>query len=460
MKKLSKVNIDQIVGPAVFLILILYILAYGLLHFGGITFGPLTNDYLIILLPIWLIDGCKSTIESLAPKRHYFTSEEDISKVTVIIACKDGQAVLGNTLRELRRKFPPKQIIVASNGSTDMTTAIARRYHVVCLDYKEALGKVRAINQALEYVNTPYVLLIDDDTLLGGARIPTGLLDDGYSAVAFRVFVKETTWVSRLQMHEYRKSSDIGKRYHNKRGSVQNISGAIGLFPLPELVRQLKFHTGEFSGEDLQRTLLIHLANSGKGVVLARSVVITEAPDTLVKLFKQRIYGWYPGLYANFGNYLKIIFSRRLPWVLKFDALYNCFFVMILDFLRLLSLPILFFYPWYFILTYVAYLLFELVPYVRSGAVEPLWVILVYPLYGIFGLLTRVIACAILAYRRLIAKFGALVWVDDYRGAPKHLKVKSLLLTTGIVSVILLLNVIINFSTIFTNFTLSQLFIR
>lgn len=442
-------NLDLLSGYMTALLVGLYIPLYGYLTMGGFSFGEFTPVYLIVLLPIWLVDGVKVSFESLIA-RQYKTAKEDITKVTVIIACKDGEEVIGDTLRSLKRKFPADQIIVASNGSTDKTCEIARSYGVVCLDFTQPLGKVRAINAALPHAKTPYVLLLDDDTLVAGATIPTGLLDDGYDAVAFRVLVKLDTWVSYLQLQEYRKSCDIGRRYHNKGGSVQCISGAIGLFRRETLVDQIGKHTGEFSGEDLQRTLLIHLAthftSRKRGVVLARSTVITKAPTTIGQLFKQRVFGWFPGLYANFPNFARILGYKRAPLALRLDALYNCLLVTPLDIFRILTLPVLIFRPWFFVVTYIAYVALECIPYVRSGRIEPVWVLLVYPFYGIFSLLTRICAGPVFFYRRLAVKMSRLQLLDDYRRSPAKVKWTSAMLISLVVASLLALNITINYA--------------
>lgn len=456
-----KPNPDILIGFIVLWAVIAYVIAYGVVRLGGFVFDGTVFGYLAILLPIWLVDGLKSSFESLVPKQYKY-AEEDLSKVTVIIACKDGEKVIAPTLKSVLRKFALSNVIVVSNGSTDRTCEIARTAGVQCLEYKEPLGKVRAINAALPHVHTPYVLLLDDDTLLAGATIPTGLLDQGYDAVAFRVMVRLETWVSQLQSHEYRKSFDIGRRYHNHRASVQNISGAIGLFKCESLEWQVSRHTGEFSGEDLQRTLLIHLAahrQSPKGVggvVLSRSIVITQAPTELGELFRQRVFGWFPGLYANFGNYIKILFRRRTPVRLRLDAFYNCFLVIGLDILRLLALPIMIFYPWYFAITYFTYVMLELVPYMRTYRTEPLWVIMIYPFYGIFGLLTRICAGGVFFYRRLVRLLSRQAFRDDYRRAPGVLKYVGVGTVVLGLSTILVLNIIYGYALVVLSFSWLQ----
>jgi cellulose synthase/poly-beta-1,6-N-acetylglucosamine synthase-like glycosyltransferase len=449
-RKTRKLNLDQLVGNTVPILLVGYVISFGIYQLHGVHFD-FSVGYLTILLPLWLIDGMRGSYEVFL-RRYYHASPEELDKVTVVVACKDGEAVIGETLNELLRRFRRKQIIVSSNGSTDRTCEIVKELGAVCLEVKEPIGKVRAINYALDYVKTPYVLLLDDDTLIGDAIIPTGLLERGYAAVAFRVFVRKSTWVTQFQDYEYRKSSDIGKLRHNKRATVQNVSGAIGLFGLEELKRQVKLHTGEFSGEDLQRTLLVHLADKRKGVVLANSIVYTAPPDTLKQLYKQRVFGWFPGLYANFFNYLKVAFKKDTPLALREDSLYNCILVMLFDITRLLALPVAIFYPWYFVIMYVAYVVLETVTYVNRRHLNvPYWVVLFYPFYGMFGLLTRLGAFGTFLYRRIAVKLSRFDFLDDYRRAPGSIKIVSSIVVIVLIAAVFVLNLLYRYSSIFTN---------
>lgn len=424
----------------IFLVFIgLYVICFGYFQTKGFVLTEFSLSALIIIVPIWVVDGFKVFIESFT-KRTYRSSTEDLSKITVVVACKDGEDVIEATIKSLLKRFKPEQVIIASNGSSDNTCYIAGGYDVRVLDVKQPLGKVRAINYALRYVKTPYVLLLDDDTLVGNAMMPTGLLEEGYEGVAFRVLVKTSNWVSKIQSYEYKKSTDIGKRYHNNKASVYNISGAIGLFSLKQLKRQIKRHSGEFSGEDLQRTLLIHLAQDSKGVVLTNSTVYTQPPTTIKTLFQQRSFGWFPGLYANFINYLRILTRDYMPLALRFDAFYNIFLVMLLDIVRLLTLPILIFYPWYFVITYSVYLLFESISRNKARVKDPYWIVLIYPLYGLFGFLTRACAFATFIYRRIVVKISHKDFLDDYRSSPIPKKLCAIFLSVSVLGVILFLN--------------------
>ena len=424
----KKINWGHLTSISAAIVIIIYIIVYGFVQAKGFTFGQFHFSYLVILIPILTIDSLKNFIESFIPGT-FFVGKEKTKDITVVIASKNGSTVLKQTIEDLLKRFPPENIIISSNASTDGTTAIAARYGVQFLNFKEPLGKVRAINYALSHVETPYTLIMDDDTLIKNAVLPTEALDEGYEAVAFRVLPIRRGWLSRLQTHEYRKSCDIGKRYHNKRASVQNISGAIGLFKTKELTRQIKLHTGEFSGEDLQRTLLIHLSTQSKGVVLGKSLIYTEVPATIPALFKQRIYGWYPGLYANFFNYAKILVKTQAPIRLRFDAFYNCVLVMMMDIFRFVALPIIIFFPWYFIIMYGIYLILETIPYLIMGSNEPYWIILIYPFYGIFGLITRLIAFGVFCYRRITVHLARRKFLDDFSNCPSWAQAGGYMLT-------------------------------
>jgi len=438
-------SLDHFVVRLVLVLIVGYIVAYGYLVSKGFTFGQPSWHYALALIPLWLIDGLKGMVENFISAT-YKTAEEDLSKVTVVVPSKDGGAALGRTLTDLLGRFAPDHIIVVSNGSTDNTVAIAHNHGVMCLDIEAPVGKVRAIDYAIEHIATPYALLIDDDTLIGEAHIPTALLEQGYEAVAFRVLVNTSTWVTKLQMYEYRKSTDIGKRFHNRRASVQNISGAIGLFNVSELQRQIDRHTHEFAGEDLQRTLLLHLASKKKGVVLTDSTVYTDPPTTLGTLFNQRTLGWFPGLYVNFKNYVRLMFRHGAPLPLRYDAFYNAVLVMIFDVFRLLSLPVLLFYPWYFVYMYATYFVLEMISYLKCGRQDPFWVVLAYPFYGLFGFITRICAMCVFVYRRIVAKLAQAVYFDDYKAASGFTKVVTVIGVAIIIQAVLVLYITFSYA--------------
>ncbi len=412
------------------LTVVFYITIYGIYVTDGFKDTEFDLLFLFIFIPIILIDVLKTSLEcsasSLVNSNDLIV--EDLKNVSVIIPTKDGAGTLANTLEDLLKKFKPNQIIVASNGSTDRTCEIARNYNVVLLEIEKPIGKIDAINEALLLVKTKYCLTMDDDVLIGNAIIPTHLLKNA-SGVALRVLPKIEGWVTQIQAHEYRKSMDIGKNFHNLSATVHSISGAIGLFRTTELVRQIKLHTGEFSGEDLQRTLLIHLAKKNSRVVLSESIVETEVPNTLWELYKQRVFGWGPGLLSNTGNLFKILFKKGTHIKLRYEAFYTLFLVLIMDPLRLIAIPILFWYPKITLIVYVVYVMLEMIPYYKLSRIEPLWVPFVAPLYGIFNFLARTTGALVFLYRRTAVFIANKPRFDDYRTVGLRYRLSSIILS-------------------------------
>ena len=62
--------------------------------------------------------------------------------------------------------------IFITDGSTDATADIVRRYTAVLLLHQtERKGKVAAINRAMKYVETPYVIFSDANTLINQSAV-------------------------------------------------------------------------------------------------------------------------------------------------------------------------------------------------------------------------------------------------------------------------------------------------
>ena len=136
MGYLSKKINEQILVYPFLVIILLYIAFYGAFVTHGFAESKLNLWFLVIFIPIILIDCFKTVLECWATTTFHNNSSEDqdLKKITVILPTKDGGSTLDATLVDLLKKFKPKQIVVASNGSTDNTCEIARKYKVKLLN--------------------------------------------------------------------------------------------------------------------------------------------------------------------------------------------------------------------------------------------------------------------------------------------------------------------------------------
>jgi len=382
---------------------------------GPPLMGDWSHSIVFVVLFCALVDFVKLLIELLGRgEERQFRS--DPSLVTAVIACRNGALVLPGTVGELSNSIPPGRIIVVDDASSDATSEVALSLGCQVHRFENRKGKAAAIHYAVWRVRTPYTLLLDDDTRIGGARLPTSLLsDDGYDAVAFHVLPDRRnrdgahghTFLGDLQRYEYGKSMEIGKRFHDVTQSVACVSGAAGLFRTEELQRHHHAHTGVFQGEDLQRTI-IHLL-SHQRIVFANEPVWTVAPANAWQWLRQRMTGWYPGLYHQMANILRLLFRRGVPWRLRYEMAYNVY-TAISDPLKTWSIVVIALTPalrWWGLVLYLLYLAFELYPYSvvhvpGSRRRAPVLVLLLYPLYGALNTVLRTLALLVWFWFRYV----------------------------------------------------------
>lgn len=364
-----------IVSVLVFIIINFYIFA---------SIVDLTTFIYVFLIFSLLTDGIFILLQLFRRKVKHRAVSLDPKKLTIVIACYNGEDVIEETIRQARKHVPAKQILVVSDASTDNTAKVARRMGASVIENEQNLSKVFSINKAMSHIKTPYVLLLDDDVLIGDATIPTNLLDEGYTAVAFNVMpVANEKIVNKMQLFEYRNSMQIGKNLRGRVGAIGNISGAIGLYRTDDLIKQTALHSGQFAGEDEQRTLLAHMYGTGKGITYTDETVLTHAPDNFGALYRQRAYSWSLAVPELFTLYWRILFSPNYHYLLKAEKAYYLY-IYLTDPLRLLFLWALILRPQHFLLTYAFYLAFNVLIWARTGLKDSLSTVLLYPLYKLW----------------------------------------------------------------------------
>jgi len=304
----------------------------------------LLHPFAIAFLIIMGIDGIKVLIESLCSGSKLIVYRSDHNKVTVIVAAHNEEQLILKTIASLLMIVPVKNVIIADDGSTDRTAELVKKHYPdVTLLSDVNKGKVGAIHRVLTFVKTPYVLLMDADTQLkSNFMIPTEALDNGSAtAVCFNIapVVVGKGFFNKMwlyfQSHEYIKSAQIGKRFNNPTKSIHCISGAIGLFKTDRLIELSKKHSTIFPGEDLERTLH-ELASDGL-VIFSDSTVYTDVPETFRQLTRQRIIGWWPGLWRNLWLFGKIVIRRKKPIRLRYELIYEIF-ALVTNPLKIISL--------------------------------------------------------------------------------------------------------------------------
>lgn len=352
----------------------------------------------LVLFVAVIVDGTKLLFEMIASSRSpKFNYSFDPPLVTVIIPSHNGESSISDTLRSLVAIFDEERIIVVDDASTDNTKGVIKKnfpnVRLICLPRNK--GKVKAIEEALRFVKTPFVLLVDDDTVLPeDFRCPTSLMGKVCTAAAFHItplseLPGQPLWrklVNSLQTHEYAKAMQVGRKAHNETRSVYCVSGAAGLFTTRRLKETYHLHSGISPADDLERTL-IELINEGK-IIIVSETVYTRVPGSLRALGKQRIFRWWPGLYQNILLLLRILFKRTVPLRLRWVMGYEIYNLLATPF-KVFSLAVIIANREWLIFgtVYALYLLFEICSYLKISTRhlwQPALTLLLYPLYG-FG---------------------------------------------------------------------------
>lgn len=336
--------------------------------------------YAFLLLSI-LTDGLLVLVHvqrrAVKQRKYYY----EASKLTVVIACYNGQDVIAQTIAAAHKHVPMDRIIVVSDASTDKTNEIVKQSGARLIVNQTNLHKVRSIDAGVAQVTTPYVLILDDDTLIDKTFIPTSMLDEGYTAVAFNVMpIPKKTILNELQRFEYRSTMTLSKQLRASVGAIGNVSGAIGLYRTKDLKQQFTLHSGQFAGEDEQRTLLAHMQGEGKGVAYIDSEVRTLAPATYKALFKQRAFSWSLSVPELLFLYARVIMSPRFHFTLKAEKAYQVY-IYLTDPLRMLFLWTLIMRPSHLIYTYGFYMILNIIIWLRTGAKDRFLVVALTPVY-------------------------------------------------------------------------------
>lgn len=375
----------------------------GLLVFGLWWFYTRVWDFagsrrgLVVALGFLLLtDGLYLFIHAFFRPHHYTGTECRPEDLTVVLATHNAGEAIVKTVEGATRHVPVEQIFIVSDTSTDNTAEIAASLGARVSENEVNLNKALTISRVAPEVTTPYTLILDDDTYIGNASLPTSLLDDGYDAVAFNVMPEvEDTLVNKFQQFEYRKNMFLSKSLRAGSASVGNVSGAIGLYHTKDVQLQSAYHSGFFGGEDQERTTLTYLYGSGKGVTYTDETVLTETPHTWGQLFRQRAMKFGGGWGAAHLNilflYIRLLFSRRAKFALKFEKAYQIF-ITLTDPMRVVLFPLLFLDPIGFLIVYAAYVGLEIILWMWTRRQDSLLVVLLSPLYGMFNTIARFVS--------------------------------------------------------------------
>jgi biofilm PGA synthesis N-glycosyltransferase PgaC len=266
--------------------------------------------------------------------------------VTVIVAAYNEEAAIRETLEyALRQDYPGTlEVVVADDGSTDGTTAIAaavaREDPRVRIVSSEHGGKSEALNAALATVGTPLVATIDADTLLMpySLRRAIGRMlssPPDTVAVAGSVLVRNSRAgaLARVQEWDYFLAIASVKRQQALFQGTLVAQGAFSVYRTDAVV-----DAGGWPnkiGEDIVLTWAL-IRNGGRTIFEPTAVAFTDAPVRFRHFVRQR-RRWARGMIEGLREHGRHLLRGRRLHVHAVAA--NCLFPY-LDTVYTVAIPV------------------------------------------------------------------------------------------------------------------------
>jgi cellulose synthase/poly-beta-1,6-N-acetylglucosamine synthase-like glycosyltransferase len=241
--------------------------------------------------------------------------------VTVLVPAFNESKVIRRTLDGLLRvPYPNLEILVVDDGSTDDTVEIASSYAAtdprVRVISKSNGGKWSALNLGFLDTDREYVVTIDADTMIPPGTIYALIApfrDPAVDAVCGNVQVGNVHNVlTAFQDVEYVTTQNYDRRAFNSLNCISVVPGATGAWK-----RAAVLNAGAYSNETLTEDadLTLTLLEKGARIVYAPDArSVTEAPETVSALFKQR-FRWSFGTFQCLWKHRKSAFKGTLGWV-------------------------------------------------------------------------------------------------------------------------------------------------
>jgi cellulose synthase/poly-beta-1,6-N-acetylglucosamine synthase-like glycosyltransferase len=239
----------------------------------------------------------------------------DRSTVAVLIAAHDEELVLANTLRSAATQVDPSQVFVASDGSTDGTAAIARRFGANVLELHPNRGKAGALAAAIEHFHLAdrfeVVMLLDADTVLAADYLDTGLpmfSEADVVAVAGTAATRRDSRPSGLVgrvLVAYRERVYIVFQYLQKFGQAARGANVVSIVPgfasmyRARILSQIEITAPGLTIEDFNMTFEVHAKRLGRIAFRpGAAVAYTQDPDTL-RDYKRQVERWTLGFWQT-----------------------------------------------------------------------------------------------------------------------------------------------------------------
>ncbi len=272
--------------------------------------------FLSIFIQVFLI------VTFFDKRKQIVIRKEDITlkkypKVSIIVPCYNEEKTAYKTIRSLLNLNYPQdklEIILVDDGSTDGTWNVLERfknYSNIQMFRKENGGKHTAMNLGLERATAEFVGGLDADSFVHPEalkRIMTYFVDQKVMAVAPAVVVHQPKNVlQKAQKAEY----DFGvfmKKMQGFLGGIYVTPGPFSIFR-KSVFENLGPYKKAHNTEDQEIALRMQ-KHHYTIEHCPDAYVYTTSPDTIAKLYRQRVR-WIYGFLKNAADYRELFFNKK-----------------------------------------------------------------------------------------------------------------------------------------------------
>ncbi|MES2409618.1 MAG: glycosyltransferase [Patescibacteria group bacterium] len=258
-----------------------------------------------------------SLFESKKKRKELSTLEYYFPPVTILIPIWNEESTIVDTVESLLNLDYPKDklhIMVIDDGSTDRSLEALQKFKghpIVEVCSKPNGGKYTALNFGIEKMKTDFVGCLDADSFVDKSalkNIMRRFTDPLVMAVTPSMIVEKPSNILRkMQRAEYSYGNFMRKAY----GSI----GAIHITPGPfsffrkEVFEKIGPYKHAHNTEDMEMAMRMQ-KNHMMIVNEPTALVFTIGPDTIKKLYKQRVR-WVSGFIGNLIDYRDMLLNKK-----------------------------------------------------------------------------------------------------------------------------------------------------
>ncbi len=289
---------------------------------------------ILLLLVAGLLNAVLAVVRHHRRSRKVWPGADEMRVPTsVVLAAYNEEAVIARTLQTvLASDYPVREIIVVDDGSSDGTATAVRRVQrsadpsgLIVLVQQENTGKARALNHGLTRASGDVVVTLDADTIVAPDTI-TNLVRHfaidtsgrlGAVAGVVRVGNRRRNLLTRWQALEYITQIGLERSAQDALGAISIIPGACAAWRTAAILEAGGYSDATLA-EDCDLALTLH-QRGWRVTQDDEAVALTEAPENVDDLLKQRVRWTYGTLQAMYKN-RRIMFRARYGalgwWVL------------------------------------------------------------------------------------------------------------------------------------------------